>query len=573
MKCSKCGSDLRPGAKFCPQCGTVVEAAGAAEDRERTAAPEAGTAGPQAAASVGGAAPTGGKRRGLGLIVMAAVVVVALVAVIAVAAGALFSSPQDKVEKAFDKTASAYAELDEAMGLPDLTQLAEQQSMTQRLSLELASINEQLTGMDLSALKGLGLRVDTDYDLPARKLAAEVAAYWGTDELISAWLLLEDNGLYLSVPQIADDVYGVDTTTMGADLAALTGEDMVETLGFNFFDLIDLATPAPETTQEMEQALDQAARDLLEAMEVEKAGSETIDVNGKNIKANAFDILIPQEAMEDYADALLDAAQTVDYMDLYEELLEAMGMPKELIDSAMSSMGGDPYREMFRQTSDGIGAVLDELGDLELTAYLSDGHLAALVYDDHGLEVGLYLGGGERYVDDLSLEISVDGDRILLESSGDHSGKSGVFTDETVLRFQSGGETVFRLTSEFSYDPKAEDNGLFWEISVDDLGSLSIEGQMTTTKNSLELVLEDISVKAMGMELVALEAEYYVGPCEGIELSADGAVMLLEMSESELYDLGMELEANAEDWVYDLQELLYDRLPEELLWALMYGYY
>ena len=35
----------------------------------------------------------------------------------------------------------------------------------------------------------------------------------------------------------------------------------------------------------------------------------------------------------------------------------------------------------------------------------------------------------------------------------------------------------------------------------------------------------------------------------------------------------MELEANAEDWAYGLQELLYDRLPEELLWALMYSYY
>ena len=154
-----------------------------------------------------------------------------------------------------------------------------------------------------------------------------------------------------------------------------------------------------------------------------------------------------------------------------------------------------------------------------------------------------------------------------------HSGKSGVFTDETVLRLQSGGETVFRLTSEFSYDPKAEDNGLFWEISVDDLGSLNVEGQMTTTEESLSLVLEDISLRAMGIELVALEAEYSVGPFEGIELSADGAQMIFEMSDSELMELGMDIEANAEDWLTDLMPRVYDRIPDELMWGIMYGFY
>ena len=302
MKCSKCGAELRPGAKFCPHCGEVNENAGAPSEQ---AAPSAYS--PQQ----GG--PAGGKRRGTGLIVLGAVAVVAVAAVVIVAVSGLFASPKDKVEKAFQKTAEAYAEMEKAMGMPDLNQLRERQSVSQRMSLELASLNEGLVGYDLSFLKGLGLRMETDWDGAGRKLASELAAYWDGEDLLSAQMLVEDNLLYLSVPQFTDgELYGADTTTLGADLADLTG--VREDLSFNLFDLIDIATPTPEAQAEMEQAMEQAGKALLEAMEVEKAGSETIDVNGRNVDADAYELLIPQDAMEDYADAVMDTMQTVDYV-------------------------------------------------------------------------------------------------------------------------------------------------------------------------------------------------------------------------------------------------------------------
>ena len=549
MKCSKCGAELRDGAKFCPNCGATLDSAGAA-----------GTA-----PSLTGA-PAGGKRRGRGLIVAGVAAVAVVVAVAAAAVGGIFSSPQDKVEKAFHKTAAAYAEVSEKMGMPDLNQLTEEQSVSQRLSLELASVNEQLAGYDLSFLKGIGLRLDTDLDGAGRKMAVDLAAYWGADEILSAQLLAEDNLLSFSLPQFTGgDFYSVDTTTLGADLADW---GVNEDLGFNLFDLLELCTPSAEVREQMEQAMAEASEALFGAMEVEKAGSETIDVNGKNVDADAYDVLIPQDAMEDYADALIDALRMMDYVGIYEEALRSVGLPEDQVDSLVSRLR-DPYQEL----SDGIGYVLDELGDLELTVYVSGGCLSAVVYDDRGVEIGLYLGGGEEYVDDLSLEISADGGRVLIESSGDHAGKSGVFTDETVLRVQEGGETAFRLTSEYRYEPKAEDGNFLWEISVDDLGSLNFEGQMTTTDDSLSLVLEDISLRAMGMEVFALEGEYYMGPCEEIALSADGAERILELSDSELAELAMDWEDNAQDWLSDLEQQLYEKLPAELLWGLMYSFY
>ena len=49
--------------------------------------------------------------------------------------------------------------------------------------------------------------------------------------------------------------------------------------------------------------------------------------------------------------------------------------------------------------------------------------------------------------------------------------------------------------------------------------------------------------------------------------------MIFEMSDSELMELGMDIEANAEDWLTDLMPRVYDRIPDELMWGIMYGFY
>ena len=212
------------------------------------------------------------------------------------------------------------------------------------------------------------------------------------------------------------------------------------------------------------------------------------------------------------------------------------------------------------------------VGDLELDVYLSNGYVSAVMWEDKivgsKVEAALYLGGGKEYVDDISLELKGEGQKIVLESSGDHGAKGGVFTDETTIR-----GPFPTISSDYRYDPKGGKDNFSWEIEIQGLGSLDMEGDLNASKDSLELHLDDISVKAMGMEVVSFQMDYAIGPCKGVDPAPKSARMITEMSEAQLMEVGYEIEANAERWAEEMEAMFMNRLPQELFWDLMYGGY
>lgn len=556
---------MRDDAQFCPNCGAVngTVAAGSVQS-----APVSEPAAP-------GGLSGGRKRRGLGLIIGGGVAAVAVIVLLVTVVSGLFVSPQGRVEKALAKTFSAYESVSKEFGMPDLKKLQKDKSSSARLSVELKGISSQLSGYDLSDLYGLGLRMSSNYDGNGRKMDAQLTAFWDEDELASIQMLADDANLYLGSPQFTNgSFYGFNTETLGKDLSELSGDDSMEDLSFNLFDLMDIALKA-QPGEEEELAVKDANKALKAAIEVKKTGSKTVDVNGKSTKTTAYQVVIPQDALEDYVDALEDIMSSIDYVDMYEEMLTAMGMPKSEVNEIISQMEGmDVYGEM----ADSVKDMLDALGDVELEVCLSGGYVSAVFYEDRiqgtKVEAALYLGGGDQYADNLSLEIQANGGEILLESAGNHTGKGGTFTDETTIRIKEGSNSLGRVTSEMSYTPK--DGAFTWEIGVGNsgssLGSLEMEGTLTTTKDSLDLKLEDVSVRAMGVELVSLGVEYSVGPCKGMEISAGSPTMLADMDEDDLMDLAYDLQGYAEDWAADMQDLLGSRLPDDLLWALMYAF-
>ena len=92
--------------------------------------------------------------------------------------------------------------------------------------------------------------------------------------------------------------------------------------------------------------------------------------------------------------------------------------------------------------------------------------------------------------------------------------------------------------------------------------SLTVEGQVTAGKDSLELKLDDVSVKAAGMKVCSLGISCYVGPCKGLTVDAPSLTMLSDMDEEELMELSYDIADNVEDWAYDMMDLI----PAELLW-------
>lgn len=566
MFCKNCGKELNDNAKFCPHCGVKV----AGEDQtpvnetQTVQAPvyktvETGSAQTAYQEPILGGS---GARRGKGLVfgVIAAALVVCVGAGVALA-GMLGGSPQTEVEKAMKKSVSAYSQMVEDMGLTTLSKLQEKQAYSTDFSVTLKELPTELYYyFDASVLEGLGVRVGADYSLEKRAMSMSAAAYYGSADLVQAAVSLDDTVLSVYAPEfLGDSALGMDTMTLGADLSNLDpgNQDMYKDISFNLYDFLDKYTQTPEVDPG-------AVKALRKAIQVEKTGKESVEVNGTDLDCTGYRVLIPEDALRDYLDATEDAVSALELEDAMMDLMESMGVPQselaymeQELENAMSG------KEIF----DGLKQAVKTVGDIELQVYLNGGYVSAVewepVIDGERLEMGLYLGGGKTYEDQWSFVISGGGDELRVESEGDHTASSGRYTDLTTISYTDSYGSAFTMESELEYDPKAHD--FMWSIQGDGF-AMEAEGQLTSSKDAVSLALDNLEFQAYGETMLALEMEYSIRPYEKRETGAAEVNMIGEMSASDLEDLGWEIQDNAQDWVYDLM----DKIPalQELMWYL-----
>lgn len=567
MICRNCGNEMREDARFCPHCGAM-----------NAPAPEGGL--PQGAPSYSSAAPAwegpegGGKKKKTGLLIGVGVAVVAVIALVAVFAGGLFSNPKKQVEAAFVKSAAAYAQVEKALNLPDTAQWQREQNISQYLTLALKDINSDLIGYDLSALSGLEVLLSASYNGGDRYAAFDLTANWAEEELLSLSMTASDPYLWFNSPQLTGNThYGVNTETLGADLTAMTGDDSMKDVSFNLFDLVDTVLERVDQ-EKLEQDITAANKTLWEEAQVKKTGAKTLDLNGTETKTTAFRVTFPQEALEGYADALVEVMSAMSYYDLYEELYRSMGMPQDQIDEIMDALEElDPYGVLADDLKDAIG----EAGDLELEVCLSGGYVSALLHegeiDGTDLALALYLGGGEAYVDDLSLELEVDGVKLTVKSTGDHGGRSGVFTDKTTIKGSLLGLTSLNSDLRYEphrYDPQKFNDNFSWELSIPGAGSLEMAGALDISEVRFDLDLDDVTLKVMGADVCTLSLSYLVE-----HRAVHGGVpptfqSLTQMDQMELMMAALDVQSRAEAWAAEMEELFTSRLPAELLYGTMY---
>lgn len=555
MICRNCGNEMGDNARFCPKCGALNS-------------PDAESGLPAAPPWEG---PEGSGKKKTGLIIGAAVAAVAVIALLAVVVGGLFASPKDQVEKAFLKSTAAWQSAKEAVGMPDVEQWRRDRSIRQQLSLELLGVNSNLVGYDLSALEGLGLHMGTDYDGEARRLSLELGAHWGEDSLLSFQAAANGDELYFGSPEFTGGTfYGLNTVTLGADLAELTGDDSVRDMSFNLFELVDMMLDRVDT-EALKRDMKDANKTLWESAKVKKTGARTLDVNGSSTKTAAYHITIPEEALYQYVDGLETALSAMNYSGLYEEMFRAMGIPEGELENFLDNLNSlDVYGEL-------AGALRDSIdGDLELDVCLSGGYVSAVLYegriDGAELELTVFLGSNGEYVDDVSVAFGTPSASIEVQSSGGHGLKGGVYTDETTIRILQDGRTLTRVVSELSFDPKSKSDNFQWKLSADSSGLsifvLDTAGGLEMSRDRLSLDLNDISVRTMGMEICTLAFRYTADPNPS-PIPAGNPQMIAGLSEQELMRIGQNITNNAARWASDMQRMLISRLPTDLLWAMM----
>lgn len=578
MICKVCGSELDDNSKFCVYCGSTLEqevkdpadpvksegkpAEKPVKSEEIPAEPEFVLEDPVAPAPSGLSGLPAWIMQKLGRKGMAiAAGAVAVAAAAGVTVAAVSSLPSVKVPQAISRSVAAFSEASEKLGLNSCLDFVEKDNAyDSSIALTFEGMSEMVSYMDMSDLEGLGIRATTSFSMKDRRMSGTLAAIHDEDDLLAMNYGVDDEIVWFESEELFKGRYGMNTTSLGEDLIDMGADGMygMEDLGFNLFDLYEMSMNM-KPSEEVIKAFAEAFEALDGAVEIEDNGSDEIKVNGERIKCSAYTLTVSEDALSDFLDAIEDPM--ADYMDEYieatEELYRAMGMPDEYIDEMELDSGMDAA-DMI----DDFREVLEEVGDLEFEMYIDGGYVVAVIFeveiDGEPMVVTMNMGGEGNYADTFSLTVEVEEYFLLeLESTGNHTGKGGEFTDETEITITASGETV-TISMETSYLSKEKEDNLECKLSAEhdmygEMFGLDIKGQLNVEKKGLSLDLDKVSLESAGMEVLSVGLEYSIGKYSGADKAGD-VELIPDLSEDDLMEFAEELSDNLEDWAEDLMD-------------------
>ena len=567
MFCTNCGKQLPDSAKFCTNCGTRMEPAEPVnyfKPAQKSLADEMPEVKPvhtpepvvaYAPADIPKAAPKAKRKKFNPLAVIIPAAGAAVIALIVVLILVAFGGDKATVGKALDKSVGEFSDAVVNFETPEIVNENQEVVGSESLSLWINSLPQA------PEVEGMGIQINTDINEPGRESQITISGTYGAAEIITAQILLEDAYLYADVPQITGGrSFAVNTEQLGTVLMNFgLEEEGIDKLGFNYWDIYQHLKDTLMQDPEAYKLPPEVIAAFVDAIEVEKLGKETVDVNGNALKCTAYEVVIPDDAIADILEAYLDLALEIDPYAAAESILEVyrmIGMPDEMI-AQMEEELYYMYEDMnvSDEAYESIDMVVDTLGNIKFEVFLHKGYVVSVQYEETidgvDIEFALDLGGGKNYADDLSIEIIADEAEITLVSSGDHTAKSGIYTDSTVLEVTSPYSEKVRIKSNMEYEPEASSDNFSWDLDAD-VFSIELNGQLTPGKKEAVIRFDEATVWVEGQKMASVGMELGVREYQGSSMNTGNSIDLTYITLDELYEEVMAMESTAMAWAEGL---------------------
>ena len=308
----------------------------------------------------------------------------------------------------------------------------------------------------------------------------------------------------------------------------------------------DAAAAAEAAAAELEAA----GTRMVKALEVEKDGKRNVRVNGHSTKCTVYTVTVPQKELELWLEALEAYSDAVDYADIMEEALEMANLPADIVDELVREMES----EIGSTDMSGLLELVEDLDGLTFQVCVSGGKVAAVLFEEEldgsDVELALYIGGKDAYMDEISLELSVDSMEYEIVWEGDHTAESGTFTDEMTCTYSYSGTVRSEFTLATELDTGSKADNLTMEFRMNG-AAVILEGTWQADKDGLALEADSIRVEENNTTLLELSLDYSAGAYT--DRVDTGSVRLLATIDSAgLEELLGSIEEKVMTWTMDL---------------------
>lgn len=590
-RCPFCNVEITDDAIFCPECGRRIAQPGGGDSQGQSAPDREESPGyygnddyvpGQAPLAPPPAKKKAGKWIGIGAGLAAA-------AAAAVFAGVRLMAKEPK-DVVFDAFKSVYSSeitypAEEVFGWKALMKRGRTENMEGEFSLALEQCSEEMA----SPFIGTGFSVVSQSDIQQKRISAQLETRIANMDFVDMDLYLDQEELAIAVPKISRHVFTVyygndlegqiDDSPVAGELIRQTGiqtsaiNDYMDYIwsiydaqGERPFDLEALWTRYKEGSQ--------AIHDLKEAITVEKTESASYTIDGKTVKCRGYHVVIPQQAMIDFADTtsqflIEDKTLKDDVADFLSQMIAVSGG---------RGIGGMSAKELQREAWDtleeyadlAVEAMEDSVEDITMTVYVDKkGRLAAfeaetsLDIDGEELEVtaeGQMRGGS--YVSqnaDWDITIRGDGGKATISASEEGEYNDKILTKHVAVKVSGGGE---RITFDWDgeYDRVSGDYSLEFSWDGDVAGSLTAEGAVSDLKpgEAIYISADEICFKLEDGTRVDFSGGYGLRPLEGEAVRPKGEIFdVLAADEMDWQEAAEEAAGNIETIMDMLNGLLY----------------
>ncbi len=530
MFCTKCGSELREGVKFCTSCGAAVEAPtlvveetpvveSAPVVEEISVVEEAPVVEPTPVVPQTPAP----KKSNKGPVIAVLGVVAALLIAMAVCLWMIFGATVS-VGEAFANTLNRVT--------ADVEKMQEEIPGTQFF---MDYFDEQYTVKTTYEDTSMNVEVVIESDIANGQMKISPSALgMGGD------LYLSNNDIVVDASAILGKAYGVQTQTLGKDynesaFPSLLGlEQLPEDFGFELFELLKLCD-AKDAAEAFKDISMKNTLSIFGELETEKLGKETITINGETVKTQAYRIEMPTpEVFETYAKGMLE--------DILEDEAFAPYLEENEIIALLENLTGETLPQeipaALEEVVDDMVAEYEysyesEFNDFYFTGYVYKKQMVRLSLQCESDDAVVYVdvnpvGNSLEYMAFFGFEDENDSDPMYIAEL------EMVYEDEVLTYdayLEEYGETVMQYEIEF--DTKETKNNFRMDVEAE--YSEPISEVMTIDVTNDDVIYIEYAIDELD---ATLEMEMKKGALEDgwFEFPAD-YTNVFDMSEDEIYSM------------------------------------